>query len=45
MVPTKSKNWIVTGTDKDFDGLELHEAKIPELSEDDMYFFQSVERE
>ena len=37
MTPTTSKNWVVTGADKkDFDGLELQDAQIPELSENEI---------
>lgn len=36
MVPTASKSWVVTGTDKGFDGLELRNAKIPEVGENEV---------
>lgn len=36
MAPTTSKNWVVTSTKKDFDGLELQEAEIPKLSDNEI---------
>jgi hypothetical protein len=47
MVPITSKNWVVTGTDKGFDGfdgLELQDAKIPQLSENEILvlFFSAL---
>lgn len=42
MVPPTSKNWVITGTDKGFDGLELREAKIPELGENEVLVCSQV---
>jgi hypothetical protein len=42
MAPTTTKNWVITGTDKDFDGLELQDAQIPKLSENEILVLSSV---
>ncbi|KAI1759911.1 NAD(P)-binding protein [Hypoxylon sp. FL1150] len=36
MAPTNTKQWSVTGTDKDFDGLELIEKPIPKVGENEV---------
>ncbi|KAI1440350.1 NAD(P)-binding protein [Annulohypoxylon stygium] len=36
MAPTTIKQWTVTGKDKGFDGLELKEAPIPKIGENDV---------
>lgn len=36
MAPSNTKQWSVTGTDKDFDGLELSEQAIPKIGDNDV---------
>lgn len=36
MSPTVTKQWRVTGTDKDFDGLVFEEGPIPQVGENEV---------
>ncbi|KAI0838465.1 NAD(P)-binding protein [Hypoxylon sp. FL0890] len=36
MAPTTTKQWTVSGTDKDFDGLSLNEGPVPKVGENDV---------
>ena len=42
MAPTTTKQWVVTSKDKGFDGLELRDASIPELAENEILVLPSV---
>ncbi|KAI0127121.1 hypothetical protein BJ170DRAFT_695490 [Xylariales sp. AK1849] len=36
MAPSSMKQWIVTGTDKDFDGLKYEDASVPKVGENEV---------
>lgn len=36
MAPTTMKQWIVSGTDKDFDGMSFGEAPVPKVGENEV---------
>lgn len=36
MAPSKMKQWTITTTEKDFDGLELSEVDVPKVGENDV---------
>jgi hypothetical protein len=42
MAPTTTKQWVMTSKDKGFDGLELQDAPIPELAENEILVLTSV---
>jgi hypothetical protein len=41
MAPTTTKQWVITSKDKDFEGLELQDAPIPELAENEILVLTS----
>jgi hypothetical protein len=42
MAPTTTKQWVITSKDKGFDGLELQDAPIPKLAENEILVLTSV---
>lgn len=36
MAPTTMKQWTVSGTDKDFDGLSFGEGPVPKIGENEV---------
>lgn len=42
MAPTTTKEWVITSKDKGFDGLELRDAPIPKLAENEILVLISL---
>ena len=36
MAPSKMKQWTITSTEKDFNGLEFGEVEVPKVGENDV---------
>lgn len=36
MAPSTMKQWTITGTEKDFDGLEYRDVEVPKVGENDV---------
>ena len=42
MTPSTTKSWVMSGTDKGFDGLKLQDAKLPGLGENEVLVSSST---